>query len=117
MNRRAAAAITMFLLGSSIVLAYTFQGNTNSGNDGKPYHASLPVTYHFNDQTSDALSNVVAGSDPRAAINAGFAEWAAESGFSVTQGADSSNTDAGEVSGEYLVTFADTLDNYDIFIC
>ena len=110
--KRAVVALLLALGAGGAIWAYTYQGNTNAANDGRPYHSSLPVPWVFNDQTGDSLSNVSAGSDPKQAIRDGFAEWERESSFSTSEGADSTIDDSAD-DGVNLMTFADTTANRD----
>ena len=95
-----AAAVIVYLqayTGQLVTSGATTQAVTWPGN----------VTYMVNDQTSAALGNMEAGSDPATAVDNAFATLAAASGLTLTNGGTTTTTDVG-ADGTNLITFANT---------
>jgi hypothetical protein len=91
--------------------AYAHAGNDGAGNDGKPRWSGRSVTYRYNAQVGPGLPNVEPGSDPRAAVDAAFAEWAGACDHASVRGGDSAAREGGVNDGVNLITFAATEDN------
>ncbi len=115
MTRAGRIGLAAALLASvaASVAAYTFPGNSRTQNEGRLEWASSAFTWRFNSSTSDALPNIVDGSDPRAAITAAFDRWGAESAIVPTLGADSAVASSGN-DGVNLVTFVDNASNRQV---
>ncbi len=107
----ALGCFALCLIPFNSAVGYDFDGNNLSANNGRPRWASMPITYRYNQNVNGLLPNVVAGSNPRSAIDASFAEWASVANVSFTLGADTSVTDGGVNDGINLITFENTAGN------
>jgi len=107
--RRAVISSLVFVLFVSQAAAYTRLA-VGSGTDPiYEWWPGLPLTYVINDQTSDELPNVAAGSDPVEAVRRAFQTWEDVPGAAVrfNYAGTVANTAAAN-DGVNLISFVDT---------
>lgn len=107
--RRYAAAVLVAGLSVSSALGFTRSATGSGATPIQLFWGNLLIAYRINDQTSDSLPNIVAGSDPQVAVHRSLRAWQDEGTipFNFFFAGTTATTNAGN-DGLNLITFADT---------